>query len=217
MKLKLLLATASLLVSSLSQATGNQAQFKVTVTNLTQAQAFTPILVSSHRWGVHIFNLGEPASTDLAALAEGGDIAPLQSSLMNDHRVIDTNSSEGLLEPGKSVSILVKAPHKARRISLASMLIPTNDSFIALDNVAVPRGHGKRTYWVPAYDAGSETNDELCLNIPGPVCGGAGGSPESDGEGFVHISNGIHGQGDLNAGVYDWRNPAARVTIQRMK
>lgn len=216
MKTKLLVLAAGLLASSMSMATEKHSQFKVTVTNLTQAQAFTPILVSSHRWGVHFFELGEPASTELAALAEGGDIMPLKTSLDNNHRVVDTNNSEGLLEPGHTVSILVDAPYKARRISLASMMIPTNDSFIALDNVATPRGYGKLTYMVPGYDAGSEMNDEMCLNIPGPVCGGAGGSPESDGEGFVHISNGIHGQGNLDASIYDWRNPAAKVTIQRV-
>jgi hypothetical protein len=66
-----------------------------------------------------------------------------------------------------------------------------------------------------AYDAGSEMNDELCSNIPGPQCGGA---PFSMGlaEGYVHISRGISGEGDLAASAYDWRNPVARVSVSRM-
>ena len=69
----------------------------------------------------------------------------------------------------------------------------------------------------PGYDAGSELNDELCLNIPGPVCGGAGGSPEAGGEGYVHISGGISGKADLAAATYDWRNPTAKIVIKRVR
>ena len=66
-----------------------------------------------------------------------------------------------------------------------------------------------------ALDAGTEENDELCMNIPGPTCMGA---PFSDGqaEGFVYVSSGIHGQGDLSASEYDWNNHVARVSITRM-
>ena len=38
----------------------------------------------------------------------------------------------------------------------------------------------------------------------------------ADPEGFVHISNGIHGIGDLAADGYDWDNPVAHVRIVRM-
>jgi len=47
------------------------------------------------------------------------------------------------------------------------------------------------------------------------VCGGVGGSPGIGGEGFVHIHAGIHGIGDLLPARYDWRNPVAKVVIQR--
>ena len=53
------------------------------------------------------------------------------------------------------------------------------------------------------------------MNIPGPTCGVDGGSPE--GEGFVHVSGGIHGIGDLAPAEYDWRNPVATVTVTRMR
>ena len=51
-------------------------EFQVTITNLTQGQIFTPILVASHKNGVKLFELGEMASDELAALAEAGDVAP---------------------------------------------------------------------------------------------------------------------------------------------
>ena len=79
-----------------------------------------------------------------------------------------------------------------------------------------PRGNKTATAVSPVYDAGSEINDELCISIPGPVCGGAAISPE-DGEGYVHIHAGIHGIGDLAPATYDWRNPAARISVVRVK
>ncbi|UCH79733.1 MAG: hypothetical protein JSW20_08215 [Nitrospiraceae bacterium] len=70
-------------------------------------------------------------------------------------------------------------------------------------------------YLSPGYDAGSEVNDELCSSIPGPFCGGAG-LGEEDGEGYVHINDGIHGIGDVPEDIFDSRNPVARVVIERV-
>ncbi len=95
------------------------------------------------------------------------------------------------------------------------MLIPTNDAFVSVQGMRVPDGRMTTTVAAVAYDAGSEPNDELCASIPGPVCGGEGGSPDADGEGFVHVHAGIHGIGDLAAADFDWRNPVAQVKIQR--
>lgn len=204
---------ASTLLSSKVFADG--ASYAVTITNLTRAQVFTPVLVASHRRGVSLFQVGSPASSELAALAEGGDVAPLTASLQASHKVRDVANSGGLLMPGESVTVNVSASH-AGRISLASMMIPTNDSFIALNSVKAPKGHRKAVYYSAAYDAGSEPNDENCMNIPGPVCGGEGGSPGADGEGYVHISRGIAGIGDLDSTTYDWKNPVAKIVIQRL-
>lgn len=209
--------TASLLLAtSLAGAqaqSANGAMFEVTITNITRGAFFTPILVASHRLGVNLFDLGQPASDELAVLAEGGDIVPLEQALRADSRVIDVANSTGLLEPGQSVTVRVAA-QSADRISLAAMILPTNDGFIALSGVAAPR-FGSETYWVPGYDTGSEPNDERCAAIPGPQCGGEGASPSAGGEGYVHVHAGIHGIADLKAEEYDWRNPVAAVTIRK--
>jgi hypothetical protein len=47
------------------------------------------------------------------------------------------------------------------------------------------------------------------------LCAGAGGSPGVGGEGFVHIHPGIHGIGDLIPAQRDWRNPVAKISIER--
>jgi hypothetical protein len=164
---------------------------------------------------VPIFELGSPASEGLTAIAEGGDVAPLKGILKDNHQVVDVQNSVGPLMPGMSTTVIVRAGHGARRISIASMMLPTNDGFIALDSVQAPK-NGSATYYSPGYDAGTELNDELCANIPGPYCGGSGES-SGVGEGYVHIHRGIHNIADLNASIYDWRNPVAKITVARIR
>jgi hypothetical protein len=197
-----------------AQASDGQ-MYSVTVTNLTRGETFTPIMVATHRPGVRIFQLGEAASEELVAIAESGNITPLSDMLLNSGKALDVATNGGLLAPGESTTIMVKTKGGFRHISLAGMLIPTNDGFIALNGVRGPK-HGSRMLMSPTYDAGSETNDEMCANIPGPICMGAALSPNDMGEGYVHVHGGIHGDADLDDAVYDWRNPTAKIVIKRM-
>jgi hypothetical protein len=210
-------------VASTAAARHGRERFEVEVTNLTRGQQFTPILVASHREGVRLFTLGEPASAQLAILAEEGDTAPLASLLSGMSAVKDVASSSGLTDPGKSVTLTVDAPGSFDHISVAAMLIPTNDAFFAINGVEGPQGNKELTLFSPAYDAGSERNDELCASIPGPLfmeCNngpGGGGMPAGDEEGFIHIHAGIHGIGNLAPARRDWRNPVAKITIRRTR
>jgi hypothetical protein len=203
-------------------ASNKNLMYEVTITNITRGSLFTPILVVSHRPGVKLFKLGDPASRQLAALAEGGDIGQLADMLSLDSHVVGIGDSGGPLPAGQSVTVRVPAGN-ANQISLAAMILPTNDGFIALNGVAIPRS-GSQTFMVNGYDAGSEPNDESCANIPGPLpdtpkCEGDGEgiSLNVNGEGFVHVHAGIHGIGDLDPAVYDWRNPMAVVTVQKVR
>ena len=213
---------SSLIYSTAAQADG--ASYEVTITNLTRGQTFTPILVASHRKGIKIFELGSEASAELSTIAEDGNPAALAAAIEADHRSVDVQnaaplleSTGGLLLPGHSVTVTVSARHGAKEITVASMLIPTNDSFIALNGVKAPKKGKTKVYYSPGYDAGSEPNDESCLNIPGPFCKGNGHSPEAGGEGYVHISAGIAGIADLMADTFDWRNPTAKIVIKRVR
>ena len=208
-------AVSGLLMTSAAATADGSASYHVTITNITNSINFTPILLASHRKGVSLYELGSTASNELTAIAEGGDIVPLSAVLQDDPRVADVQDSGDLLGPGESVTVTLSATHGAHNISMASMMLPTNDGFIALNSVKAPR-HGTVTYYSPGYDAGTEPNDELCISIPGPTCGGEGPSPGAGGEGYVHINRGIHGIGDLAPDVYDWRNPVARITISRV-
>lgn len=189
--------------------------YAVTITNITSGQSFTPVLVATHTADVSFFELGAAPSADLADLAEGGATGGLQATLddMSGYVLETATSGDQLINPGESVTVMISGNRDFNRLSLAGMLLPTNDSFVAVNSMALPRNHSARL--ALAYDAGSEANDELCVNIPGPHCMGA---PFSMGlaEGHVHISRGISGEGDLAASAYDWRNPVARVTVVRV-
>ena len=97
------------------------------------------------------------------------------------------------------------------------MLVTTNDAFFALRGVRAPR-HGTSVHHSPAYDAGSEGNNEDCAYIPGPPCGNPEKrDPNDEPEGYVHIHAGIHGIGSLDRSLRDWRNLVAKITIKRLR
>ena len=50
--------------------------YAVSITNLTRGVSFTPIMVATHQEGIRLYNVGEPPSDALAAMAEGGDTGP---------------------------------------------------------------------------------------------------------------------------------------------
>lgn len=192
----------------------NNREYEVTVFNITKGQTFTPVLSATHSPAIQFFELGSAASEPLAILAEAGNVAPLKEVLDNSDLVNSTTNTEGLLTPGNSVTFNITGNPRSR-ISLAAMLIPTNDTFFAINTAKLPR-RGTRTYFAKAYDAGSENNDEICASIPRPACGGEGVS-EADGEGYVHISAGIHGEAELLRSAYDWRDAVAKVVVRRVR
>ncbi len=212
---KIMAFSLAFLLSSLAFADYYGARkYEVTITNITKGEAFTPILSATHKSSISFFELGAVASEPLTTIAESGDIAPLKAVLDGSPLVRDTANTDGLLEPGNTITLELSG-NRHLRLSLAAMLIPTNDTFVALNSVRLPR-HGSRTYYAKAYDAGSETNDELCANIPGPPCFGVGASPGDEGEGFIHISAGIHGEGELAKSAYDWRDAVAKIVVRRV-
>ncbi|MBI1792309.1 MAG: spondin domain-containing protein [Acidobacteria bacterium] len=206
--------------------------YEVTITNLTRGQRFTPVLVASHKKGVRLFDLGTPASPQLKTIAEEGDPGPLAALLRANPDVKEVVISpapppvSNLVAPGATITLMVHAGGQFDHFSVAAMLIPTNDAFFALNGAEGPKGNESLLLLSPAYDAGTERNDETCASIPGPgfaECvtpanpgGNGGGGAPGGGEGYVHIHAGIHGIGNFNAAMRDWRNPVAKITIRRI-
>ena len=223
MRFQFSLALSLLLSANLAFAEG--AMYEVSITNITRGQTFTPQFVATHDHAVSLFTLGQAASTSLAILAESGNTDPLTATaLAFPANVGHALTVPGLLGPGETATTLIDASSGHHYLTIAAMLIPTNDTFVALLAMKLPE-QGSVAYTARAYDAGTEENDQNCLHIPGPRCGGEANSPASDtDEGFVYVSNGFHDLGSeddqgneiLGPRVYDWRNPVAQIMIKRM-
>jgi len=219
MRRKLMMLIGSLLTTTVLFANASWAEdgvwFEVTVTNLTPGQPFAPILAATHQPGIEFFEEGAAPSDELAWLAEAGNGQPMADYLDTLAGVRDTEiSTGGLTMPGNSATIMISARSPQDHVSVAAMLGATNDAFFAIKDLPLPNGNKVATYWAPAWDAGSETNDELATTVAG--LGGEGYSPGDSGEGFVHIHGGIHGIGDADPAMLDWRNPVAKIVIQRL-
>ena len=119
-------------VSDTAQAQGDRT-YQVKITNLTNAQSFTPILLAAHSPDVQMFFAGTAASPELQTLAETGDTGPLAAVLASLPGVSDMTTSAGLLTRGVTVELMITAGPSATRLSLAAMLIPTNDAFVGLN------------------------------------------------------------------------------------
>ena len=206
------LLALSLIFSSSVFAGGSK--YEVRITNLTKSVVFTPIMVAAHHKNVNFSTLGEEASDALSAVAEGGDTSGIAA--MFTHPYDQVASTAGLLGAGETAVVNFENLSSRSKFSITSMLLPTNDAFVAAQSVRAPKGYHSKTVYLRAYDAGTETNDESCVSIPGPQCGGEPFSPNDSGEGFVYVHSGIHGIGDLSASEYSWNNPVLKVSIKRV-
>lgn len=209
-------ATAALWTSSTATPTPApiSRRYEVTVTNVTRAQVFAPTLVATHDASTTLFELGGTASAGLALLAEEGNPSMLAAELSADPGVQFVADSGGVLMPGQSVTLTVVADAQHPFISMAGMLVQTNDGFFALRDVVTPTS--ETSQFARVYDAGSEFNSGDCAFIPGPPCGSGGAHDPAPAEGYIRIHEGVHGNGSLAPEIYDWRGEAAAVTIRRL-
>lgn len=217
------LTVLTLIVSSALLAQGPGRDYAVTVTNATSGQVFGPPVVVVHTRNFSLFELGEPASPGLAILAEDAAVETLFEELEANPEVVSFVVADDPLMPGDSVTLEIQGQFPHHYLSIAQMLVTTNDAFFALRGVRVPQGHrldprnGDESFLAVAYDAGSEVNSELCDTIPGPPCGNMFERDEEGSEGFVHVHAGIHGIGDLPPEDFGWHNPVAEITVERLR
>lgn len=220
--LKKHLIAASLL--GLFSAASQAQELTVSLTNLTQGIYFTPVIAAAHDSSASIFHATEAASSDLEALAEGGSIAGVSSLLASYNADIVENPAGGLLAPAHGTEFDLSSSEDNVYLSVAAMMLPTNDAFIGLDSWEIPSEAGTYTIYLNAYDAGTEANDELITSIPAAPGGDAGtggtGVVDTVSNETVHIHPGVLGDSDLAGGISDldsskhrWLNPVAKLTI----
>jgi hypothetical protein len=195
-------------------------KYEITITNLTRGQVFSPPIVISHNRNFRLFTLGDAASDGLALLAEEGNPEELIDALIPK---FDYAVADGPVLPGASESVTLEINKRggSSLISVAGMLVTTNDAFFAVRDIWF-LGKDKVIVEALTYDAGSEQNSENCDFIPGPPCGNSPAHDPAEPEGYVHIHAGTHGIGPdgqdprVDPAIHDWRNPVAKITIRRI-
>lgn len=191
----LISATAALVVAAGAQA--GSSDISVTIENLQSPGgfSFTPFWIAAHNGGFDSYDGGAPAAgfPGLETIAELGDTAPLSAAFAAsaaglaggvDATVISPSTAPPVFAPGDSETHVMSVGDATvnRYFSYASMLIPSNDFFVANGN---PGAHmlfdaaGNFTgpitidiYGRDVNDAGTEEND--ALNGPAFVAGIAG-------------------------------------------
>ena len=83
---------------------------------------------------------------------------PLQELLDGNPDGLMTVSTDGLLLPDQNVTVEIQADVHFNRLSIASMLIPTNDTFVGLRSMKLLPLRSTM-FTLPAFDAGTELND----------------------------------------------------------
>lgn len=197
---------------------------RVTVTNLTAGQPMSPLLLALNS-GPAAWSVGMSASIGLERLAEGGDASVLAADLAAAGGIAAVNGAAPV-GPGATESHeLSYMPNANAMLTLATMLVNTNDAFTGL--AALPVGNmavGERlSRELMAWDAGTEANVETAGTIPGPAGGGEGFNvARSDGLDAVRIHAGVVSSDDGLAGSalkaqHRFDNPVMKVVIERIK
>ena len=217
---------------------GPQHLFRVTITNLTSGQPFTPPVLATHNPSTRLFKVGDPASMGVQEVAENGNSAPLAAALSVNADVFDVvvDGFPPIVPPSdpggtgfpSSKSFEIKSPGGATVLSIVSMLICTNDGFTGVDSLPLPQNVRESvTVMAASYDAGTEMNTEDFADIVPPCQGLIGISSADPGTGvtnpalaeggaIVSPHPGITGGDDLVVAVHGWTDPVAEIVVERI-
>jgi hypothetical protein len=201
-------------------------EFEVMLDNLTMGapaqggQIFSPPIFVTHGHGFSIGASGEAASAELTTLAETGNNGPLAELAGGSDAVGSVIAFPpppgGVVVPGGSVSAMVSASADTGYLSLATMLVETNDGIVLANSLPLFDEDGNpRSFTMDliSYDAGTEENNELATHVPGPPFGGGERAPTEGG--VIALHPGIAGTADVGA-AFGWTEPTATVTVEAM-
>jgi hypothetical protein len=112
-------------------------EFDVTITNTSDTTAY-PGTLSPPLWTIHddtvtLFTPDAPASPAIESLAEDGDESVLFGDLDGDAGVSIVAFGADPLAPGDSVQFTVIASADTPFLSIAAMVAPSNDTFVAFE------------------------------------------------------------------------------------
>ena len=227
----LVLALATGLTGTFGATAAQAATWDVAITNLTHGNHFTPLLMTAHAHDAPLFEVGSTATAGVTLMAECGDLSMLETEIgymMGDTHT-SINSAMGLLAPAANTSATLDTTET--HLSVVAMVLPTNDAFVGLSQ-HIPSEAGTYTYYVNAYDAGTEANSEQLTSgcaagmpgipaAPGMDAGANGtGVAGVDTNTMIHVHRGVlgdldamGGSSDLNSSIHRWQNPVAKITV----
>ncbi|MGF1851496.1 spondin domain-containing protein [Vibrio satsumensis] len=224
MKARILFIAASVAVLAGCPDDGDDYyRYDVSVTNLTPNQPMSPLAVLTHNTSFDLFEIGQSASVDLEYLAEGGSNAELLALSDSDANVYQGISGNGLILSGEQDMVSIRVDlNQEGYISVASMLVNTNDAFVGESGLSLKSLAVGDTFTMNmnVWDSGTELNDELAETIPGPAGGGEGFNSDRNDTDVVSFHSGVISQDDGLAtsalsGNHRFLNPGARITITR--
>ncbi len=225
LRITLLLATVAIVSACghSSKSSGNIATYTVKLSNLSHNQPLSPLALLVHHRNFSAWQIGSEASEGLERLAEGGD---------NSMFLVETRggpkpegfSGTSVIGPGEHSEIdVVGLSNQQMRLTVASMLVNTNDAFAGGNALDVSTLEVDKTLhaYLSIYDAGTEANSELAGTIPGPADGGEGYNSERNDTNKIAMHPGVATTvGDHGDSVLDQSHrfdaPIALVEITRL-
>jgi hypothetical protein len=200
------------------------ATYRVSLTNITNNQPMSPPAVILHTDGYTAWRLGEAVSEAIERLAEAGDPSDLISEALANPNVLGATSGSGVILPGAEDNFEISVASSAlTRVSIATMLVNTNDAFSGIDDRSLGNltVGSSITFTVPAYDAGTEANSEDAASVPGPAGGGEGFNTLRNDVNWVRVHPGVISfedglTGSTLDGSHRFDNPVIKLTITRI-
>lgn len=199
------------------------ATYRVELLNLTANQPLSPVAVILHGQGYSAWQLGQTSGDGLEQLAEGGDPTVLLQEATANAATRDAQAGVAAIPPGTTATIDVTGLASGARLTVASMLVNTNDCFTGTDNAdltGLAIGAAQSWKLVP-YDSGTENNGETAGSIPGPAGGGEGFNAIRDDRDYVAVHPGVVSADDGLAGsalneTHRFQNPVAKLVVTRI-
>lgn len=203
---------AAVCASSFLATTASAAVLEITVTNEQASDGLflTPMYFGFHDGSFDAIDAGAAATPGVELLAEEGDF-----SAVRDERLAVAPTSQGavafgpagfgsmpgqppVLDPGETATFTINVDTENRYLTFLSMVIPSNDAFVANDNpfaYELFTADGLFTNISPievtldeVWDAGTEVNDNL-----GAAFNAAGGNGTDQGGVISLLGSGIEG------------------------
>ena len=123
---------------------------------------FSGLIGASHNDKVNFWSSGELASPGIKNMAETGSKNPLNEEIgmaILNKNALDIISGNGIIPSPGSTSVIFKVSENFPLVSLVSMIAPSPDWFVGVDNLSLYENGSfvdEKTVMVYAYDSGTD-------------------------------------------------------------